>query len=75
MSKSHKIEVFTTPTCRFCNMVKDFFKKHNMDIDLFLLSNMIKVESFLMLATLAFRKGSTEEKNMWKKYLLETLKL
>jgi len=52
-----------------------FFKKHNMDIDLFLLSNMIKVESFLMLATLAFRKGSTEEKNMWKKYLLETLKL
>ena len=30
MSKSHKIKVFTTPTCRFCNMVKDFFKKHNI---------------------------------------------
>ena len=30
MSGQNKIEIYTTPTCRFCHAVKDFFKKHKI---------------------------------------------
>ncbi len=32
----HKVTVYSTPTCPYCHMAKDFFNKHNVkytDID------------------------------------------
>lgn len=26
----HKVTVYSTPTCPYCHMAKDFFKKHNV---------------------------------------------
>lgn len=33
---THKVTVYSTPTCPYCYMAKDFFKKHNVkfsDVD------------------------------------------
>ena len=26
----HQITIYTTPTCHFCHMAKEFFKEHNI---------------------------------------------
>jgi glutaredoxin 3 len=26
----HKVEIYSTPTCHFCHMAKDFFTTHNV---------------------------------------------
>lgn len=27
----HKIDIYTSSTCKYCHMAKDFFKKNNID--------------------------------------------
>lgn len=29
----HKVTIFTTPTCAYCKMAKEFFKKNNVQYD------------------------------------------
>lgn len=28
-----KIKIYTTPTCPYCNMVKDYFKENNIEFE------------------------------------------
>ena len=30
-----KVTIYSTPTCHFCNMAKDYFKEHNVQYDAF----------------------------------------
>ncbi|MBI2474633.1 MAG: glutaredoxin family protein [Candidatus Taylorbacteria bacterium] len=30
MSKTHNVTIYSTPTCHFCHMAKDFFTEHNV---------------------------------------------
>ncbi|MBA3733401.1 glutaredoxin family protein [Patescibacteria group bacterium] len=34
-----KVTVFSTPTCHFCNMAKDYFTEHNIPFESFDVSN------------------------------------
>ncbi|MDO8575652.1 MAG: glutaredoxin domain-containing protein [bacterium] len=27
----NKVEIYSTPVCKYCNMAKDFFKSHNVN--------------------------------------------
>jgi glutaredoxin 3 len=30
IAKTHKIEIYSTPTCHFCHMAKEFFSTYNV---------------------------------------------
>lgn len=30
MQNMKKVEIYSTPTCKYCGLAKDFFKKHNV---------------------------------------------
>jgi glutaredoxin-like YruB-family protein len=30
-----KVTIYSTPTCHFCNMAKDYFKEHNVSYEAF----------------------------------------
>ena len=30
-----KVTIYSTPTCHFCNMAKDYFKEHNVQYETF----------------------------------------
>jgi glutaredoxin 3 len=30
-----KVTIYSTPTCHYCNMAKDYFKEHNVQYDAF----------------------------------------
>ncbi len=50
MKKMHKVIIYSTPTCHYCNMAKDFFKE-----------NKIAYESFDVGSDLAKRKEMIEK--------------
>ncbi|MBI4114335.1 MAG: thioredoxin family protein [Candidatus Niyogibacteria bacterium] len=31
----HKVSIYTTPTCQYCKMAKEFFKQHNVQYEEF----------------------------------------
>lgn len=35
MAKAIKVKIYTTPSCIYCNMVKDWFKKNNIEYEEF----------------------------------------
>lgn len=35
MSENKKVTIYSTPTCHFCNMAKDYFKANGVDFESF----------------------------------------
>lgn len=35
MSETKKVTIYSTPTCHFCNMAKDYFKANNVSFESF----------------------------------------
>lgn len=35
MAQTKKVTIYSTPTCHYCNMAKDFFKEHGIAYETF----------------------------------------